>query len=378
MTYPERSPFMEYRSMSQSSPVPSRILTDDDRWQAVVSRDRSVEGQFVLAVHTTGIFCRPGCPARTPKRENTSFFATPADAIRAGYRPCKRCKPTGESITDKQRHIVEDAQRQIEAADTALTLDDIAATVGMSPWHLQRLFKAHTGISPAQYQRSLRSDRLRSAIKDAPTVTQALHDSGYGSSSQFYAATHQALGMSPTAFRAGGAGQRIRYGIVQTWLGCILVAATDRGIASLQMGDTEDELRDGLVATFPNADLVDDDADFSRTIQQVVELVERPWQTTPIAVDVRGTVFQHRVWAALRQIPAGSTRTYSEVAEAIGAPTAARAVAKACADNPVPLIVPCHRVIGKNGSLTGYRYGIERKRALLEREGGEDTSERIP
>jgi AraC family transcriptional regulator, regulatory protein of adaptative response / methylated-DNA-[protein]-cysteine methyltransferase len=363
---------MEYRNMTQMSPTTSPTLTDEERWQAVVARDRSAEGRFVLAVHTTGIFCRPGCPARTPKRDNVSFFDTPAGAIRAGYRPCKRCKPTGESITDHQRHVVEEVQRLIESSDTRLTLDDIASEVGMSPWHLQRLFKAHTGLSPAQYQRSLRSNRLRSAITDAPTVTQALHDAGYGSSSQFYASATEELGMKPSTFREGGTGQHIRYGIIQTWLGYLLVAATDRGIASLQMGDSEQEMRDRLMATFPNAELVDDDPAFADTIEQVVALAERPGHAATIDVDARGTAFQHRVWNALRQIPAGSTRTYSEVAEAIGSPKAVRAVAKACADNPVPLVVPCHRVIGKDGSLTGYRYGLARKKALLEREATGD------
>lgn len=364
---------MEHRIMNQTVCIGTRQpLTDDERWQAVVERDRSAEGQFVLAVHTTGIFCRPGCPARTPKRENISFFDSPVEALRAGYRPCKRCKPTGASITDNQLKVVVEARRLIETSDTRLTLDEIASAVGMSPWHLQRLFKAHTGLSPAQYQRSHRSTLLRSGIAEAPSVTHALHDAGYGSSSQFYATAKEELGMKPSIFRAGGAGQRIRYGIVPTWLGYVLVAATERGICSLQMGESEAEMRERLLATFPHAELIDDDPDFTRTIEQVVAVAEHPGQSALIPVDAHGTAFQHRVWNALRQIPAGSTRTYTEVAEAIGAPKAVRAVAKACADNPVPLIVPCHRVIGKDGSLTGYRYGIARKRALLEREATGD------
>jgi AraC family transcriptional regulator of adaptative response/methylated-DNA-[protein]-cysteine methyltransferase len=364
---------MEYRMMHQTPDIATgRLLTDDERWKAVVARDRSAEGQFVLAVRTTGIFCRPGCPARTPKRENVAFFATTAEALRAGYRPCKRCNPTGESVADHQRHVVDQARQLIEESDVRLTLGEIAAAVGMSPWHLQRLFTAQTGLSPAQYQRSHRSNRLRSGIAAAPSVTHALHDAGYGSSSQFYASAKDALGMAPSVFRSGGEGQRIRFGIVATWLGYLLVAATDRGICSLQMGESEDEMRERLKMTFPHADLVEDDPEFTRTIEQVVAIADHPGHGTSIPVDAHGTAFQHRVWNALRQIPAGSTRTYSEVAEAIGAPTAVRAVAKACADNPVPLIVPCHRVIGKNGSLTGYRYGIARKRALLEREATGD------
>lgn len=360
------------RSTSSSS---HRTLTNDERWQAVIDRDRSVEGSFVLAVHTTGIFCRPGCPARTPRRENTSFFDSAGEAIRAGYRPCKRCKPTGESIAEEQGRVVEEVRRMIEESDTRLTLDEIAPRVGMSPGHLQRLFKAFTGLSPAEYGRSHRSYRLRSTITMSPSVTQAQHETGFGSSSQFYAATTQELGMTPTAYREGGAGQRIRFGIARWWLGYLLVAATDRGIAAIQMGDTEEALRDSVASTFPNAESVQDDADFARVLDQVVELAEHPWQTSPVALDVRGTVFQHRVWSALRQIPAGSTRTYSEVAEAIGAPTAARAVARACADNPVPLVIPCHRVVGKDGKLTGYRYGIRRKQALLDREKTGDPGE---
>ena len=364
---------MEYRIMHQTQDIATmHPLSDDERWQAVVERDRSAEGQFVLAVHTTGIFCRPGCPARTPKRENVTFFDTTTEAIRAGYRPCKRCKPTGESISEHQQHIVDEARRLIESSDTRMTLHELAAAVGMSPWHLQRLFKAQTGLSPAQYQSSHRSSRLRAGIAEAPSVTHALHDAGYGSSSQFYASATKELGMTPSVYRAGGAGQRIRYGIASTWLGYLLVAATDRGICSLQMGESEEEMRERLLATFPNAELVDDDDDFARTIEQVVAVAEHPGSFASIPVDAHGTAFQHRVWNALRQIPAGSTRSYSEVAEAIGAPNAVRAVAKACADNPVPLLVPCHRVIGKNGKLTGYRYGIARKQALLEREATGD------
>lgn len=364
---------MEYRTMRHSpTTTAARPLTDDERWRAVVERDSSAEGQFVLAVHTTGIFCRPGCPARTPKRDNVTFYDTPAEAIRAGYRPCKRCRPTGKSISEHQRQVVERARHLIETSETKVTLEGIAANVGMSPWHLQRLFRAHTGLSPAQYQRSLRSGRLRESIGNAPSVTYAIQDAGYGSSSQFYALAPRELGMTPSAFRSGGAGQRIRYGIVQTWLGYLLVAATNRGIASLQMGDSEEEMRERLQSTFPNAELVDDDPTFAEIIEQVVDLAERPRDAASIPVDAGGTTFQHRVWNALRQIPAGSTRTYSEVAEAIGAPKAVRAVAKACADNPVPLVVPCHRVIGKDGSLTGYRYGLARKRALLKREASED------
>lgn len=364
---------MEYRAMNQTIHTEARQpLTDDERWKAVVARDRSAEGQFVLAVHTTGIFCRPGCPARTPKRENVEFFETTADALRAGYRPCKRCKPTGQSISQHQRNVIEEAQRLIESFETRLTLEEIATAVGMSPWHLQRVFKAQTGLSPAQYQRSHRANILRATVSSAPTVTHALHDAGYGSSSQFYAATSEELGMTPSAYRSGGPGQRICYGIVRTWLGYLLVATTDRGICSLQMGESEDEMRERLRVTFPKAELVDDDPAFAETLEQVVRIAEQPSAPTSIAVDAHGTAFQHRVWNALRQIPAGSTRTYSEVAEAIGAPKAVRAVAKACADNPVPLIVPCHRVIGKNGTLTGYRYGIARKQALLEREATGD------
>lgn len=364
---------MEYRTMNQPADTTSRRpLTDDERWQAVVARDRSTDGQFVLAVHTTGIFCRPGCPARTPKRENVTFFDTTADALRAGYRPCKRCKPTGESITEHQRQVVEAARRLIESSDSRLTLEHIAMSVGMSPWHLQRLFKAQTGLSPAQYQRSHRSNVLRETITAAPTVTHALHDAGYGSSSQFYATASEELGMTPSSYRAGGPGQRIRYGIVRTWLGSLLVAATDRGICSLQMGDSEDGMRERLREMFPKADFVDDDPAFTETLEAVVRLAEHPSDTPDLPLDARGTAFQHRVWNALRQIPGGSTRTYTEVAERIGAPAAVRAVARACADNPVPLLVPCHRVIGKNGTLTGYRYGLARKQALLEREATGD------
>jgi AraC family transcriptional regulator, regulatory protein of adaptative response / methylated-DNA-[protein]-cysteine methyltransferase len=353
-------------------PARQRFEHEDDRWQAIVNRDRSAEGSFVLAVHTTGIFCRPGCPARTPKRENTSFFDTPADALRAGYRPCKRCRPLGASISERQAQLVDEARRAIEDADTRLTLSELAARAGMSPWHFQRLFKSQLGISPAQYQRSFRASRLREEITNAHTVTRAMNDAGFGSSSQFYATAKRELGMTPTAFRAGGRGERIQYGIVQTWLGYLLIAATDRGICTLQMGESEDEMRARLHASFPHAELIHDDADFTHLVQDVVALAEHPSRQGEFPLDMQGTAFQHRVWSALRRIPAGSTLTYSELAASIGNPKAVRAVAKACADNPVPLIVPCHRVIGKNGSLTGYRYGVARKQALLDREATGD------
>ncbi len=345
---------------------------DDARWQAVVKRDTSADGQFVLAVRTTGIFCRPGCPARTPKRENVTFYDTTDDALRAGYRPCKRCRPTGTSVAARQGDVVDAVRRRIESSPERLSLAQLAEDVGMSPWHLQRLFRERTGLSPAQYGRSLRSSRLRETLPDAASVTRALHDAGYDASSTFYESAPKDIGMTPTQFRTGGAGQRIRYGIVTTWLGYLLVAATDRGIASLQMGESAEAMRDRLVTTFPNAELVDDDPGFQATLEGVARLAEHPSEMSTLPLDAQGTAFQHRVWNALRQIPAGSTRTYTEVAEAIGAPTAVRAVARACADNPIPLLVPCHRVIGKNGSLTGYRYGIPRKRALLEREANGD------
>lgn len=343
-------------------------MNDEERWQAIVDRDRSADGLFVLAVHTTGIFCRPGCPARTPRRENTSFFDTPADALHAGFRPCKRCRPLGESISARHVQIVGRACRTIEEAETRLTLKDLASQAQMSPWHFQRVFKARTGLTPAQYQRSHRSNRLRWQIGEASTVTHAMNNAGYNSSSQFYAVAEIELGMSPAAYRSGGKGERIRYGIVETWLGYLLVAATDRGICSLQMGDCEEEMRDRLLTTFTNAELTEDDPDFKRTIEAVVVLAEHPDREATIPLDMKGTAFQHRVWNALREIPAGTTLTYSDVAQTIGSPKAVRAVAKACADNPVPLIVPCHRVIGKNGKLTGYRYGLARKQGLLERE----------
>jgi AraC family transcriptional regulator of adaptative response/methylated-DNA-[protein]-cysteine methyltransferase len=352
--------------------IAPQFLSDDERWQAVVNRDRSAEGQFVLAVHTTGIFCRPGCPARTPRRENTSFFPSPIEALRAGFRPCKRCRPTGESIFERQMHVVDEACRTIEESDHRLTLSRLSDQAGLSPYHFQRLFKERTGLTPAQYQRSHRSTRLRAQITGATTVTHAMNDAGYGSSSQFYVSAAKELGMTPTAYRSGGKGERIRFGIVHTWLGHLLVAATDRGIATLQMRDSEADMRDSLHTTFPHAELIEDDPDFARLMQDVVELADHPSSEARLPLDMKGTAFQHRVWNALREIPAGSTRTYSEVAETIGSPKAVRAVAKACADNPVPLIVPCHRVIGKNGKLTGYRYGIARKQALLEREATGD------
>lgn len=348
-----------------------QVESDDDLWNAFVNRDRTFEGHFVLAVHTTGIFCRPGCPARTPKRENTSFFETAEEAIRAGFRPCKRCRPLERPLSDRHAGIVREACQLMEQSTTRLTLDELASQAGISPYHFQRIFKQHTGVTPAQYQRSHRSGRLRETLRKAVTVTHAMNESGYSSSSQFYETAGQDIGMTPTVYRSGGVGERIRFGVAETWLGFVLVAATDRGICSLQMGDSAEEMKARLFATFPHSEFVEGDPTFVSILQQVATLASQP-STSPadVPLDVTGTVFQHRVWNALRKIPAGTTRTYSEVAVSVGSPKAIRAVAKACADNPVPLLIPCHRVIGKNGKLTGYRYGVKRKQGLLDRESG--------
>ncbi len=344
--------------------------SDEERWAAVVSRDRRAEGHFVLGVVTTGIYCRPGCPARRPRRENVRFFARGEEAEGAGFRPCRRCRPDAPPLEERHAVAVARACRLIESAEEAPDLAALADAVGMSRYHFHRVFKAATGLTPRAYASAHRARRVREALHEGSTVTEAIHEAGFGSASRFYEASGTVLGMPPASYRHGGRAETIRFALGECSLGAILVAATARGVCAVLLGDDPARLLRDLEDRFPNARLVGGDEVFEGLVAQVVGLIESPGLGHDLPLDLRGTAFQQRVWQALRDIPAGATGSYAEVATRIGAPRAARAVARACAANPVAVAIPCHRVVRQDGGLSGYRWGVERKRALLAREAG--------
>lgn len=342
--------------------------TDDARWAAVLRRDRAMDGTFVLAVKTTGIYCRPICSARQPLRKNVRFFADPAEAEAAGFRACKRCRPNAASPEQANADLIARAIRIISSADTAPQLDTISSQLGLSPFHFHRIFRAATGITPKAYFNAGRARRLRDQIDQGETVTSAIYGAGYGSSSRFYETSDARLGMTARTYRNGADGVAMRFAIGKCSLGSILVAATERGIAAVTLGDDPDLLLAGLQTQFPGADLVGADADFERLVATVVGLVEQPGRSVDLPLDIRGTAFQEQVWQALRQIPAGTTATYAEIAARIGRPASVRAVANACGANRIAVLIPCHRVVRTDGSGGGYRWGIDRKAALIQRE----------
>jgi len=338
--------------------------TDDARWLAVQRRDAAHDGAFVTAVRTTGIYCRPSCPARTPKRENVRFYASPDSAERAGFRACRRCHPR-----DPARSEVALAERVCEllraGGSQMPTLEDLGRAVGVSPFHLQRTFKRVMGVSPRQYAAAQRTQRLKTGLRRTATVTSALYQAGFGSSSRLYEHAPDLLGMTPAAYRNHGRGMRIAYTIVDSPFGRLLAAGTERGIASVAVHEDEAVLVDAMRGEYAAAEIVRDDAAAAPWAAIVLATLRDGAIPADLPLDVRVTAFQARVYAALRQIPAGETRSYSEVASAIGAPKAVRAVARACATNPTPIVVPCHRVVHKDGNVSGFRWGTERKRAIL-------------
>jgi AraC family transcriptional regulator of adaptative response/methylated-DNA-[protein]-cysteine methyltransferase len=340
----------------------------DPRWAAVVARDASADGTFVYSVRTTGVYCRPSCPARHARPENVRFHTTSAAAVAAGFRPCKRCKPTEASLVERHAASVTKACRLIESLPTAPGLEALAAEAGMSMFHFHRVFKAATGLTPREYAVAHRGRRVRKELGRSSTVTRAIYESGYNSNARFYAEARQVLGMTPTAYRAGGASAEIRFAIGECSLGSILVASTGRGVCAILMGDDPEQLARDFQQRFPRAALIGGDPDFERLVAMVVGFVEAPGLGLDLPLDVQGTAFQHRVWRALREIPPGRTATYAEIARRIGSPKSVRAVANACATNALAVAIPCHRVVRRDGSVSGYRWGVERKRALLERE----------
>jgi AraC family transcriptional regulator of adaptative response/methylated-DNA-[protein]-cysteine methyltransferase len=343
----------------------------DPRWAAVTARSEAADGSFVYSVRTTGIYCRPSCGARRARPENVRFHAGPVEAEQAGFRPCRRCRPEQPSRAQRHADLVVAACRAIETAETVPTLDALAAEAGMSPFHFHRVFRGITGLTPKAYATAHRGRRVRTELAKRGPVSAAMYDAGYGSSGRFYGEAGDQLGMRPAEYREGGLHAEIRFAIGQCSLGAILVARSARGVCAIHLGDDPEALVRDLEDRFPHATLIGGDADFEVLVAQVVGLVEAPGLGTDLPLDVRGTAFQQRVWRALREIPAGTTATYTDIARRIGAPAAVRAVARACAANPLAVAIPCHRVVRTDGGLSGYRWGIERKRALLGRERGE-------
>jgi len=354
--------------MSKKSETLSVATADAPRWAAVVARDPAADGSFVYGVKTTGVYCRPSCGARAAKPENVEFYLTPSDAEQAGYRPCRRCMPDQPSSSWRNARLVADLCRLIEQADRIPTLAELSHHAGISPHHLQRLFKATTGLTPREFAVARRSRRVREELERSGTVTEAIYEAGYNSNSRFYESSDRVLGMTPRQFRAGGAGMEIRFAVGECSLGSILVAATGRGVCAVLLGDDPDALLRDLQDRFPHASLIGGDAGFEQLVARVVGFVEAPGIGCELPLDLRGTAFQQRVWQALRKIPPGETASYSELAKRIGSPKAVRGVAGACAANPLAVLIPCHRVVRSDGGLSGYRWGVERKRTLLDRE----------
>ncbi len=340
----------------------------DPRWAAILARDPKADMLFVYGVKTTGVYCRPSSASRLPRAENIEFFDTPAQAEAAGYRASKRAAGDQTQVAAHHGQLVAEACRHIEQADTPPTLNTLAAQAGLSSFHFHRVFKAVTGLTPKGYASAHRSRKVRAGLKGQHSVTAALYNAGFNSNSRFYESADQLLGMKPSDYKAGGTNNAILFAVGQCSLGAILVAQSTRGVCAILLGDDPDKLVRDLQDQFPKADLVGADPRFEQLIAQVVGFVEAPALGLDLPLDLRGTAFQERVWQALREIPVGSTASYAQIAERIGAPKSFRAVAQACGANSLAVAIPCHRVVRSNGDVSGYRWGVERKRQLLERE----------
>jgi AraC family transcriptional regulator of adaptative response/methylated-DNA-[protein]-cysteine methyltransferase len=342
----------------------------DPRWAALRARDARADGSFFYSVRSTGVYCKPSCAARAPRPENVAFYATAADADAAGFRPCKRCRPDRLAQAVPHAALVAELCRLIETSEQPPTLEQLAERAGFSAFHLHRVFKAVTGLTPRAYAQAHRAERVRRALRSDGTasVTDAIYGAGYGSGGRFYAEADAVLGMTASRYRAGGAGADVRFAVGQCSLGAIVVAASERGVCHIALGDDPDQMLRELQDRFPRARLVGGDARFEALVARVVGHVEAPRIGLELPLDVRGTAFQQRVWQALREIPPGATASYADIAQRIGAPGAVRAVAQACAANALAVAIPCHRVVRRDGAPGGYRWGVERKRALLERE----------
>jgi len=349
----------------------ARTTESDARWAAVRARDENADGQFFYSVRTTGVYCRPSCAARAPRPENVAFHATAEAAERAGFRPCRRCRPDQASRAAQHAALVVELTRFIGSADHVPTLGELAARAGMSGYHLHRVFQRVTGLTPRAYAAAHRADSVRKALAQTATVTDAIYGAGYNSNGRFYDEAPHVLGMTPTRFRSGGAGASIVFAIGECSLGAILVACSEVGVCAIFIGDDPDRLARDLQDRFPKARLIGGDARFEQLVATVIGFVEAPRIGLDLPLDVRGTAFQQRVWQAMREIPPGSTVSYSELAQRIGSPRAVRAVAGACAANVLAVAIPCHRVVRNDGALSGYRWGVQRKQALIASEAAE-------
>ena len=346
----------------------TNITTNDPRWTSVVRRDAASDGKFYYSVKTTGVYCRPSCAARLARPENVQFHLTCEDAERSGFRPCKRCKPNQPGLAEQNAAKIAKVCRLIENSEAIPSLATLAAHVGMSVYHFHRTFKSATGLTPNQYAAAQRGNRVRASLERSASVTDAIYDAGFQSSGRFYENSNEVLGMTPSQFRSGGARTDIFFAIGQCSLGSILVAQSEKGVCAILIGDDPATLARDLQDRFPKANLIGNVPGYEDLVAKVVGLIEKPAAGLDLPLDIRGTAFQQRVWKALRQIPPGSKSTYSQIAAKIGMPKAVRAVAQACGANALAVAIPCHRVIRNDGSLSGYRWGVERKRALLERE----------
>jgi len=344
-------------------------MHEETYWQAVLTRDKHSDGTFVYAVRSTGIYCNPSCAARRPRREQVVFFPQPEAAEQAGYRACRRCRPQEASVYQLQLEVVQHACHYIEThLEGPLTLEALGKEVSVSPYHLQRIFKRIMGITPRQYAQAYRLGQLKQQLKEGETVTTALYNTGYGSSSRLYEQAPAQLGMTPAAYRQGGKSMHIGYAIVDCPLGRLLIAATEKGICAVSLGDSDAVLETALHSEYPAAEIQRDGVALSQWVSTLLNHLNGQQPQLDLPIDVQATAFQWRVWQALRAIPYGSTRSYSQVAQALGDPKATRAVARACASNPVAIVVPCHRVVREDGKLGGYRWGLERKQRLLAQE----------
>lgn len=357
--------------MENPAPNPNGIETAstiDDRWAAVKARDSAADGRFYYAVKTTGIYCKPSCGARTPLLVNVEFYDTAAAAEHAGFRACKRCKPDQRPLHEQHADTITQICRFIEQADALPSLAELAKQAGLSLYHFHRVFKSITGLTPKAYALAHRARRIRKELERGAMVTDAIYEAGYSSNSRFYAQSNRLLGMTPSRYRDGGVGTEIRFAIAECSLGSILVAASDKGICAIFIGNDPERLIQNLQDRFGHAELIGGDAEFEGLVAKVVGLVEAPCTSLDLPLDIRGTAFQQRVWQALCEIPIGTTASYTEIAKRIGMPNAVRAVAGACAANTIAVVIPCHRVVRTDGGLSGYRWGVERKRILLIRE----------
>ncbi len=352
-------------------PPPS--AADDPRWACVVARDKTADGHLWYSVSTTGVYCRPSCPSRMANPKNVQIHDSLESARATGFRPCRRCNPDGPSIEHENAALVAKACRMIEDSEEELSLEALAESVDRSSSYFHRVFKAVTGLTPKDYAVANRAKKVRQGLDSGNTVTEAIYDAGFNSSGRFYEKSTNMLGMTPSQYRAGGTNEEIKFAVGQTSLGAILVASSKKGVASILLGDDPDELIHNLQDRFPKALLIGADLDYEVMVARVVGFIETPGIGLNLPLDVRGTAFQQRVWQALQEIPVGKTVSYAEIAQRIGSPKAVRAVAGACAANNLAVAIPCHRVVRNDGALSGYAWGVERKRALLDREASQGT-----